>query len=150
MDGLCRIHLRSAGRSRAMTKSLLFKAVFFGAAVAAPIAAVTAQAVAWAPGSEIAGQTVQVQTNGVMNSISFNADGTATITTPTGTTVPGTWSAANNMLCLSANGGQECWPYSQPFHTGQQVALTSSCNQVTTFTPQSTNPPTQRSGGERG
>jgi hypothetical protein len=135
-------------RSRAMTRSVLLKAAFFVGAVAAPIAVVGAQA--WTPGSEIAGQTVQVQTNGVMNSITFNADGTATIATPDGTTVPGTWSAANNMLCLSANGAQECWPYSQPFQAGQQLALTSSCNQVTTFMPSSTNPPVQRSGGERG
>jgi hypothetical protein len=132
-----------------MTRSVLLKAAFFGAAVAIPIAGVAAQA-GWTPGSEIVGQTVQVQTNGVMNSITFNADGTATISTPTGTTVPGTWSTANNMLCLSANGIQECWPYSQPFQAGQQVALTSSCNQVSTFLPQSTNPPMQRSGGERG
>jgi hypothetical protein len=131
-----------------MTRTGLLKAVFFGAAIVAPIGAVAAQA--WTPGSEIVGQTVQVQTNGVMNSITFNADGTATITTPSGTTVPGTWSAANNMLCLSANGGQECWPYSRPFQAGQQLALTSSCQQVTTFMPQSTNPPVQRSGGERG
>jgi hypothetical protein len=132
-----------------MTRSVLLKAAFLGAAVAIPIAGVAAQA-GWTPGSEIVGQTVQVQTNGVMNSITFNADGTATISTPTGTTVPGTWSTANNMLCLSANGIQECWPYSQPFQAGQQVALTSSCNQVSTFLPQSTNPPMQRSGGERG
>jgi hypothetical protein len=131
-----------------MTKPLLFKFALF-AAIAAPATAVIAQA-AWVPGTEIAGQTVQVQTNGVTNSIFFASDGTATITTPSGTTVPATWSAANNMLCLSANGGQECWPYAQPFHAGQQVALTSNCQQVTTFLAQATNPPVQRSGGERG
>ena len=131
-----------------MTKSVLWKAALFGGAIAAPIAAVGAQA--WTPGSEIAGQTVQAQTNGVMNSITFNADGTATIATPEGTTVPGTWSAANNMLCLSAHGAQECWPYAHPFQAGQQIALTSSCNQLTTFMPQSTNAPMQKNSGERG
>ena len=131
-----------------MTRTGLFKVALFVAAAAVPVGNVAAQA--WMPGSEIAGQTVQVQTNGVVNSITFNADGTATIMTPEGTSVPGTWSAANSMLCLSANGGQECWPYSQPFQAGQQVALTSSCQQVTTFMPQSTNPPAQRSSGERG
>jgi hypothetical protein len=131
-----------------MTRTGLLKVAFFGAAAAVPMGSVAAQA--WMPGSEIAGQTVQVQTNGVVNNITFNADGTATIMTPEGTSVPGTWSAANSMLCLSANGGQECWPYSQPFQAGQQVALTSSCQQVTTFMPQSTNPPAQRSSGERG
>jgi len=132
-----------------MPKPLHMKIAFFATAIAAPIGGVIAQA-GWVPGSEIAGQTVQVQTSGVTNSIYFGADGTATITTPTGTTVPGTWSAANNMLCLSANGGQECWPYSQPFQPGQQLALTSSCQQVSTFLAQSTNPPTQEPAGERG
>jgi hypothetical protein len=140
--------LNPAG-ARAMTRTGLLKIAFFGAAaVVVPVGAVAAQS--WMPGSEISGQTMQVQTNGVMNTIAFNADGTATIMTPSGTSVPGTWSAANNMLCLSANGGQECWPYSQPFQAGQQVALTSSCQQVTTFVPQATNPPMQRSAGERG
>ena len=130
-----------------MTK-LLWKLSAFGAAAAIPLSAAVAQV--WTPGSEIAGQTVQVQTQGVVNSIYFGADGTATITTPSGTTVPGTWSAANNMLCLSAAGAQECWPYSQPFQPGTQVALTSSCQQVSTFMPQSVNPPTQTGAGERG
>ena len=58
-----------------MTRTGLLKAAFFGAAVVVPIGAVAAQT--WTPGSEIVGQTVQVQTNGVMNSITFNADGTA-------------------------------------------------------------------------
>lgn len=131
-----------------MSRSLLFRSAFLAAAVAAPVWAVAAQP--WTPGSEIVGQSMQVQTNGVLNNIMFNADGTATIATPEGTTVPATWSAANNMLCLSANGGQECFPYAKPFQAGQQTALTSSCQQVSTFMPQSTNPPAQRSSGERG
>ena len=130
-----------------MSKPLL-KIALMGSALA--VSATAAFAQAWVPGSEIAGQTVQVQTNGVQNSITFYADGTAVITTPQGTTVPGTWSAANNMLCLSANGAQECWPYSQPFQAGQQIALTSSCQQVSTFLAQATNPPVQQPAGQRG
>ena len=130
-----------------MTK-LLWKLSVLGAAVAVPIGAVAAQG--WSPGSEIAGQTVQVQTQGVVNSIYFGTDGTASIATPSGTTVPGTWSVANNMLCLNAAGAQECWPYTQPFQPGMQVALTSNCQQVSTFMPQSVNPPMQRGAGERG
>ena len=132
-----------------MSKPLLIKVALVGAVAVAPATAVVAQA-GWVPGSEIAGQTVQVQTQGVVNTIYFSPDGTATITTPQGTTVPGNWSAANNQLCLSAAGGQECWPYSQPFQPGQQVALTSNCQQVTTFMAQSTNQPTQQPAGERG
>lgn len=127
----------------------LFKVAFAGAVLVFPAGVVVAQG-GWVPGSEIAGQTVQVQTNGVVNNIYFGADGTATITTPSGTSVPGTWSAAGGQLCLSANGGQECWPYSQPFQPGRQVAMTSSCQQVSTFLAQSTNAPTQDNAGERG
>ncbi|QNM83139.1 hypothetical protein H8M03_01905 [Sphingomonas sabuli] len=127
----------------------IIKIALFGTAVIGPAAAGIAQ-MAWVPGSEIAGQTMQVQTNGVVNGIYFAPDGTATITTPSGTTVPGTWSAANNQLCLSANGGQECWPYARPFMAGQQTALTSNCQQLTTFLTQSVNQPMQRPAGERG
>lgn len=132
-----------------MTKSMLLKTGLFALVAAAPVASVAAQA-AWTPGSEIVGQSVPVQTNGVVNTIMFNADGTATITTPSGTMVPATWAAANSQLCLNANGGQECWPYSRPFQAGQQISLTSSCNQLTTFMPRTTNPPMQSSSGERG
>jgi len=127
-----------------MIKPLL-KIAALGSALVVPVGAVAAQ------GAAIIGQTVQVQTNGVMNSIYFSPDGTATITTPSGTTVPGTWTLANNTLCLSAMGAQECWPYTQAFQAGQQVSLTSSCQQVSTFMPQwTTPPPMQQPAGERG
>lgn len=128
-----------------MTKRLFLTAAT-AVAIIAPAGIAAAQA-GWVPGSEIAGQTLQVQTNGVTNAIYFAPDGTASISTPSGTTVPANWSAANNMLCLSAAGRQECWPYAAPFRAGQQVALTSSCRQVTTFLPQNVN---QRATGERG
>ena len=131
-----------------MSKPLFFKVALLGAAIAAPATVAIAQA--WVPGSEIAGQTLQVQTRGITNTIYLAPDGTATITSPEGTSVPATWSAANNQLCLSANNAQECWPYTQPFQPGQQLALTSSCQQVSTFLAQSTNAPVQQRGGERG
>ena len=120
------------------------------ALVVAPAAGVVAQ-VGWIPGSEIVGQTLQVQTNGATNSVTFNADGTATVMTPGGQATPATWSAANNQLCLSTGGPQECWPYAQPFQAGQQIALTSSCQQVSTWMALATNqPPQQQPLGERG
>ena len=106
----------------------------------------------WAPGSEIVGQSVQVETNGVTNTVSFDAGGAARIQTPAGNIVPGTWSAANGQLCLSTGAAQECWPYSQPFQAGQQIALTSSCNAASRWTALGTNqpPPVQQGAGERG
>jgi len=130
-----------------VTKVLKF--ALLGVAAAVP-AALVAQP-GWVAGSEIVGQTVMVQTQGTTNMVYFAPDGTATISTPGGTTVPATWSAANNMLCLSAKGLRECWPYTQPFQAGQQMAMTSDCNQVSTFMAQSTNmPPVQEPMGERG
>lgn len=120
------------------------------ALVFAPVAGAIAQP-GWVPGTEIVGQTLQVQTNGVTNSVTLNADGTATVVTPNGQAIPATWSAANNQLCLSTGGPQECWPYTQAFQAGRQVALTSNCRQVSTWMASATNmPPQQQPAGERG
>ena len=42
----------------------------------------------YVPGSEIVGQTVQVETNGVVNNVTFEPGGTARIATPSGNVVP--------------------------------------------------------------
>jgi hypothetical protein len=107
----------------------------------------------WTPGSEIVGQSVQVTTNGITNTVYLDPGGTARIVSPAGNTVPGTWTAANGQLCLSAGGPQECWPYAAPFQAGQPVTLTSSCNSSSTWLAAATNtppppPPVER--GERG
>jgi hypothetical protein len=106
----------------------------------------------WAPGSEIAGQSVEVETAGVTNTIYFEAGGVARIQTPGGRFVTGSWRASNGQLCLSAGGSQECWPYAQPFQTGRQITLTSSCNAASRWTALGTNqaPPVQQGAGERG
>lgn len=106
----------------------------------------------WAPGSEIVGQPLQVETAGVTNTVYFDAGGAARIQTPAGNIVPGKWSAANGQLCLSTGGPQECWPYARPFEAGQQITLTSSCNAASRWTALGTNqpPPVQQGEGERG
>jgi hypothetical protein len=115
----------------------------------APLGAAYAQGV---PGSEIAGQAVQVETNGVVNTIYFDQGGAARIMSPSGNTVQGTWSAANGQLCLQTGTGQECWPYQSAFQAGQQVTLVSSCQVASRWTPSGVNPgqPSQSSAGERG
>ena len=103
----------------------------------------------WTPAAEILGQPIQVTTNGVTNTIYMDAGGTARIVTPSGNTVPGSWTAANGQLCLSTGAAQECWPYQAAFQPGQPVTLTSSCNSSSSWLASSTNaPPAQR--GERG
>jgi hypothetical protein len=120
-----------------------------GAALIAGAAGTASAQMAWTPGSEIVGQTLQVQTNGVTNSVYLGPNGNATITTAGGKTVPATWSAAGGQLCMSTGGPQECWPYTQAFRAGQQVALTSNCQSSSTFLATSTNP-MQQAAGERG
>jgi hypothetical protein len=111
-----------------------------------------AMAQAWAPGSEIAGQAVQVTTNGVTNTVYLDQGGAARIMTPAGNTVNGTWTAASGHLCLSNGGAQECWPYAAPFQAGQPLTLTSTCNATSTWLASATNGPTPppSAAGERG
>jgi len=129
-------------------RTSLFISLGIAAAIALPAAAL---AQAWTPGSEIVGQSVQVTTNGVTNTVYLDAGGAARIVTPGGNTVPGTWTAANGQLCLNNGTAQECWPYTAPFQAGQPVTLTSSCSSTSTWLASATNtapPPAQR--GERG
>ena len=131
-----------------MVARVLTKSVTGILLLGAPMAAIAQ----WAPGSEIAGQSIQVETNGVTNTVYFDAGGVARIQTPAGRIVPATWSAANGQLCLSVGGPQECWPYAEPFQAGRQITLTSSCNAASRWTALGTNqaPPTQQGLGERG
>jgi len=100
--------------------------------------------------AEVIGQPIQVTTNGVTNTVYLDAGGTARIMTPGGNTVPGTWTAANGQLCLSAGAGQECFPYAAPFRAGTPLTLTSSCGQTSTWLASSTNAPPPPASGERG
>lgn len=122
-----------------------------GLAIASLSSTAFAQA-AWTPGSEVLGQPIQVTTNGVTNTVTLSPGGQAQILTPNGSPVAGTWTTANNQLCLGNGAAQECWPYNSPFQAGQAMTMTSSCNATSTWLAQSTNapanPPSQR--GERG
>lgn len=123
-------------------------ALLFGIAVAVAPSAASAQM--WTPGSEIVGQSVQVNTNGVVNTVYFDPGGAARIMTPSGNTVPGRWSTANSQLCLDVGGPAECWPYQAAFQPGQNVTLTSSCNVTSQWLANSTNMPEQQRMPERG
>jgi hypothetical protein len=121
-----------------------------GAAVAGllPVAAV---AQPWTPGSEVVGQPIQVTTNGVTNTVYLDPGGQLRILTPGGSTIPGTWTAANGQLCLVAGGPQECVPYAAPFQAGAPVTVTSSCGASESWLAQSTNaPPPPAAKSERG
>lgn len=126
-------------------KNILLASACGVALLVAPSAALAQTA--WVPGSEIVGQAVQVQTNGVTNTVYFDQGGTARIVSPNGNVVQGNWTAANGTLCLNTGGGQECWPYTNAFQAGRAVSLTSNCQVTSTWLPQNTN---QQSAGERG
>lgn len=129
-----------------MRKSVVAGLVYGAVLLGAPLSAVYGQ---WTPGSELVGQSVQVETNGVVNTVYFDPGGAARIITPAGAVVQGTWTAANQQLCLQTGTGQECWPYQTAFQAGQQVTLVSSCQVSSRWTPLATNP-VQARGGERG
>ncbi len=115
-----------------------------------PVTGAAAQT--WVRGAEITGHAVQVETNGVVNTVNFDPGGSARIVSPSGQTVQGRWFIDNQQLCLETS-ARECWPYQQAFQTGQQVVLTSSCAATSRWTPISTNQPmmpTMQRRGERG
>ena len=122
---------------------LVYGAFLLGAPLMAAMAA-------WTPGSEIVGQSVQVETNGIVNTVYFDPGGGARIITPGGAAVQAAWTASNQQLCLQTGTGKECWPYQNAFQAGQQVTLMSSCQVASRWTPLSTNPTMQQRAGERG
>ena len=104
-----------------------------------------------APGAEIVGQSIQVTTNGVTNTVYFDPNGAARIVSPQGRTVNASWTANAGRLCLNTGGASECWPYTQAFQAGQATTLTSSCNVASTWLATSVNPPLRyENAGERG
>lgn len=131
-----------------MSKRLTATKLMIATLVAAPAAGLAQD---WVPGTEIVGQSVVVETNGVANTIYFDAGGAARIVSPQGKVVNASWTAANNNLCLNTGAASECWPYAQAFQAGQRVTLTSNCSAVSNWLPNGTNaPPVKDALGERG
>ena len=126
-------------------------AAFVGAMAGSMMMAGAASAQTMPNGAELRGATVQVETaNGIVNTVTFNPDGTASIQGRT-ETVPGRWYVQNQNLCLEAGGARECWPYQSAFRDGQTVVLTSDCAATSRWTALSTaQPPVQQRSGERG
>jgi hypothetical protein len=129
-----------------MLKRFVIRSVFAFGAVGFASAAVAQQ---WAPGSEIVGQSIQVQTNGVTNTIYFDQGGAARIVSPGGNVVNATWTTNGQQLCLNTGAANECWSYTQAFQAGQNVSMTSSCG-TSMWMANATNPPRVENAGERG
>jgi hypothetical protein len=124
--------------------------LFATVSLSAPVAAIAQ----WVPGSEIVGQTLQVETNGITNTVHFASGGAAHITSPGGQVVNASWTSGGNELCLHTASGKECWPYQTAFQAGQAITLMSSCNSTSRWLAAATNqpppPPTPPPQGERG
>ena len=127
-----------------MSKRLLAYSVFALAAGGLTSAAIAQGA----PGSEIVGQSIQVTTNGVTNTIYFDAGGAARIMSPSGNVVNATWTTTGQQLCLNTGAATECWPYTQAFQAGQTISMTSRCG-TSMWMANAVNQPPQ-SAGERG
>jgi hypothetical protein len=129
------------------------RAAFILSLGAAALLATPAAAATWVPASEIVGQTVQVETNGTINSINFKPGGSAEIMTPAGRVVPASWTASGGKLCLLTGGASECVAYSQPFQAGQSVTVTSDCGSTSRWLANAVNTapaPEPKAAGERG
>lgn len=101
----------------------------------------------WTPGMEIMGQRVQVQTNGITNTIVFDRGGIAHISSPSGATVvDATWVAEGGKLCLKTDSTFDCYPYRAPFMARHTVPLISDCGVRSDWTALETAVPP----GERG
>ena len=131
-----------------MSKRLTASKLMIAALVAMPATAIAQE---WVPGTEIVGQSVVVETNGVANTVYFDAGGAARIVSPQGRVVNASWTAANNNICLNSGAASECWPYQRAFQAGQRVTLTSNCQAVSNWLPNGTNaPPVKEVMQERG
>jgi len=131
-----------------MSKRLTASNLILAALVAVPTAGLAQE---WVPGTEIVGQSVVVETNGIANTVHFDAGGAARIVSPSGRLVIASWTAAKNNICLHTGAASECWPYQQAFQAGQRVTLTSNCQAVSNWLPNGTNaPPVKEVMQERG
>lgn len=129
----------------------------FVAAAAAAIpflAPSAASAQSMQPGAELHGQQVQVAaTNGDVNTLSFQPDGTVYISSTNGQSAQGNWAVQNNNICITAGAGRECWPYRAPFQAQRAMQMVSDCGATTSWTALGVNQPqqpVQRRAGERG
>jgi len=135
-------------------------AAFGGLMLVSVLSPDRANAQDWAPGSELIGHSVAVETRGVINTVYFDPGGAARIASDTGREYPGRWVVEAQQLCLEiGTGARECWAYQAPLQAGQAMAMTSTCG-PSTWTAVSTAapplppppppPPVAQPQGERG
>lgn len=94
----------------------------------AALSMASAASAQWIPGSEITGQRVEVETNGILNTVYFQPGGVAQISSPSGAkVVMASWTASSGKLCLSTADTHDCYVYRVPFTARMPVTLISDC-----------------------
>lgn len=88
-----------------------------------------------APGSELIGREVRLETSGgQVSTLHFAPDGVVHAQFGSNR-VAGTWVATRGQLCFSWSGSsRECWPYTGPLRRGETVTLTSDRGNVVKVT----------------
>ena len=79
-----------------------------------------------APGQELVGRTLRVETSsGQVSTLLLNRNGTVTAAFGSNR-IQGRWELVNGQLCFLWSGApRECWPYAGQFRRGQAVPVTS-------------------------
>jgi hypothetical protein len=79
-----------------------------------------------APGAELIGRSLAVQTAGGQSSTLTFASGSVVTATFGQRSVQGRYFVADRRLCFEWRGAaRECWPYAAPFPRGRTVPITS-------------------------
>lgn len=88
-----------------------------------------------APGAELVGRQVRLETSsGQVSTLHFAGDGTVQARFGS-SKVSGTWVATRGQLCFSwSRASRECWPYTAPLRRGETVRLTSDRGNVVRVT----------------
>jgi hypothetical protein len=100
-------------------------ALFARGAIAIGASIFATAAVAQQPMAEVIGQPIQATTNGITNTLYFDANGGVRIVTPNANIVQGNWTLSQGSLCIALPAARECWPYDSPFQPQQPKVMTS-------------------------
>ena len=109
----------------------MFRSCVACALIASALLAGCATTRSSAPGIELAGRSLRMETaRGDITILSFRENGRVRADFR-GRTLAGRWQAANRKLCFFWTGApRECWPYRAPFERGRARSLTSDRGNV--------------------
>ena len=109
----------------------MFRRCFASASIASALLAGCATTRGSAPGTELAGRSLRMETaRGEVTILRFREGGSVRADFR-GRSLSGRWQAANRRLCFFWTGApRECWPYRAPFERGRTRSVTSDRGNV--------------------